>query len=279
MLEGPRPGDFDVTDMPYRRRADGGEPLLARVYRPHGPGPFPAVLEVHGGAWTKNDRTANEGLAEALAGQGIFVCSIDFRMPPEAAYPAAQEDINFAFRWLKSRADEFAFDAAKLGGLGTSSGGHQIVLAALCPKTPAYSALPGLDGVDASLAFVAAGWPICDPLGRFNAAKAKGMEGLVESHRQFWGTEAAMIDGSPQHILEEGRNQALPPALFIHGTRDNNVSHEMSLTFAKTYRRHGGDIDVHIYDDEPHAFIREHPEAANTLDAIGHIAAFIKQHG
>jgi len=270
---------FDVLDIPYRQRDKGGEPLLARIYRPHGPGLFSAVLEVHGGAWTKNDRTANEGLACALAGQGILVCSIDFRMPPEAGYPAPQNDINFAIRWLKSRASQFSIDPAKLGGLGTSSGGHQIMLTAICPEMPLYSTLPGPDGVDATLAFVATGWPICDPLGRYNYAKAQGKDGLVDSHNRFWGTEVEMIEGSPQHILDEGRNQALPPTLIVHGTKDSNVSHKMSLKYAETYSCLGGDIAVHVYEDEPHAFTKEHPDGANTQDAIAKIAAFVKQHG
>ncbi len=81
--------------------------LLARLYRPSGGGPFPAVLQVHGGAWVNKDRTDNDFIAKALAESGIFVASIDFRMPPEAPYPASLADINLATRWLKANAREF----------------------------------------------------------------------------------------------------------------------------------------------------------------------------
>ena len=53
--------------------------MLARLYRPGGKGPFPAALQVHGGAWTSKDRTDNDFIAKALAESGIFVASIDFR--------------------------------------------------------------------------------------------------------------------------------------------------------------------------------------------------------
>src|SRR5438034_8021329 len=91
-----------VEDVEYQRQ--GGRALLARLYRPAGAGPFPAVLQVHGGAWVNKDRTDNDFIAKALAESGILVASIDFRMPPDAPYPGSLADINLATRWLKHRA-------------------------------------------------------------------------------------------------------------------------------------------------------------------------------
>src|SRR5215475_9990208 len=50
----PKTHDFDVDDIEYLRHGD--KPLLARVYRPRGEGPFPALVECHGGAWCLSDR-------------------------------------------------------------------------------------------------------------------------------------------------------------------------------------------------------------------------------
>ena len=75
--------DVRVEDVEYQRQ--GGKAMLARVYRPSGTGPFPAALQVHGGAWVNKDRIDNDFMAKALAESGILVASIDFRMPPEAA--------------------------------------------------------------------------------------------------------------------------------------------------------------------------------------------------
>src|SRR5579863_2350694 len=124
-------GDIGIEDVEYLRH--GKEPLLARLYQPRGTGPSPAVVEVHGGAWTANDRTTNVAIHQALARAGVFVMAIDFRMPPAAKYPAALYDINFAIRWLKHHAREFNILPELVGGVGTSSGGHQIMLSALRP--------------------------------------------------------------------------------------------------------------------------------------------------
>jgi len=91
---------ISIEDVEYQRL--GGKPMLARLYRPNGAGPFPAAVQVHGGAWVNKDRTDNDFMARALAESGILVASIDFRMPPEAPYPASLADINLATRWLKA---------------------------------------------------------------------------------------------------------------------------------------------------------------------------------
>src|ERR1700689_2403455 len=144
--------DFRADDIEYQRH--NGQPLLARLYQPIGPGPFPAVLEVHGGAWTGGDRFNNVVIAEALAADGIVVMSIDFRMPPQARYPDTVADVNLGIRWLKANATKFNSRADLGGGLGSSSGGPLLLLNALRPHDPRYTKLP-LPGstADASLRF------------------------------------------------------------------------------------------------------------------------------
>ncbi|HUK42420.1 MAG TPA: hypothetical protein VLX11_15295, partial [Candidatus Acidoferrales bacterium] len=78
--------EVDVRDFPYQHLAN--KAWLARVYQPKGKGPFPGIIDVHGGAWHNGDRTNNGGIDQALAARGILVAAIDFRQPPEAGYPA-----------------------------------------------------------------------------------------------------------------------------------------------------------------------------------------------
>src|ERR1044071_1218441 len=130
----------ETRDLEYQR--NNAVPLLARLYRPVGSGPFPALIDVHGGAWASGDRLNNAPLDEALAKSGIVVLAIDFRMPPAHRYPASIADINFAIRWLKAHAEEFGSRRELVAALGTSSGGHQLLLAALKPDDPRYAALP-----------------------------------------------------------------------------------------------------------------------------------------
>src|ERR1700737_4355645 len=103
-----------TEDLEYHR--PGGPPLLARFYRPEGEAPFPAVLEVHGGAWTSGDRFNNVAIAEHLAAHGIAVLPIDFRMPPAARYPDTVADVNFGIRFLKAKAERLAARQGLGGG-------------------------------------------------------------------------------------------------------------------------------------------------------------------
>ena len=273
----PSSGGVTVADVAYQQV--DGQPMLARLYRPARP--VAALVEVHGGAWTSNDRLKNEPIVAPLAADGTLVMSIDFRMPPQAAYPASIADINLAVRWLKSRAAEFGIDAAKVGLLGTSSGGHQVLLAAVKPDDPRYGALPlpGGGAVDASVAYAVACWPIADPLDRYRMAQREGKANLVANHDAYWGSEAAMQDGSPQRIVESRSHAALPPIFIVHGTKDGNVRHTASERYAATYREAGGSAEVKIYEGQPHAFIGENVGHPDSMDAIARIAAFIRRHG
>jgi len=269
---------FHAEDIEYNR--PGGTPLLARLYRPEGKGPFAGVVEVHGGAWTSGDRFNNVSIAEDLAKAGTVVLSIDFRMPPVARYPETVADVNFGIRWFKARAAEFGCDPAKVGGLGTSSGGHLLLLNMLRPRDGRYGAQPVAgSAVDASLAFGIVCWPVADPLTRYRVMKEKGNDRLVGAHHQFWPSEADMEEGSPQHILDRGEAVATPPALIMQGTVDNNLTDDMASRLAASYRRAGGTIDLHMFPGQPHAFIPGAPTAPDSVRALGLIRDFVAKHG
>ena len=135
----PKTYEIDVADVEYLRH--GGKPLLARIFRPKGPGPFPIMADLHGGAWCNQDRTGDTVLCEAMARAGIIVAALDWRMPPDASYPGAQVDINYAVRWLKAKAAAWNGRGDKIGLVGISSGGHQAMLAAMRPADRRYAAL------------------------------------------------------------------------------------------------------------------------------------------
>jgi acetyl esterase len=252
--------EIEVRDIEYRRHADA--PLLARLYQPKGSGPFPALVDVHGGAWASGDRLNNAAIDEALAKSGIIVLAIDFRMPPEWRYPASIADINFATRWLKAHAGELGSRRALVAALGTSSGAHQLLLSALKPDDPRYAALPlpEAPGEDAGIPYLVLCWPVSDPLARYRMVKEKGNTRLVEAHDAYWSSEAEMAEGNPQLILERGEAATpLPPAIVVQGTADDNVTPDMADRFVASYRTRGGQIELHKFDGQPHTFIPRDP--------------------
>ena len=230
--------DIHVEDIEYLRHPSG--PLLARIYRPKEGKPRAALVSMHGGRWTRETRLTNTVIDEALARDGALVMALDIRMPPVAGYPDCLADINYAIRWLKVYARMLGVPDGRLGGMGTSSGGHQMTLSALRPRDPRYASIRGPDGVDASLAFLIAGWPVLDPLARYRMAKAQGNEEMLSAHHAYWPDEAAQAEGNPQMILDRGEPVELPPALVVQGTADVVLPDGMADKFAAAYRKAGG---------------------------------------
>src|SRR4051794_4669001 len=214
-------------DVEYRR--DGDTVFLARIYQPARTGPFPAMVAVHGGAWATKDWLQNEPSHQALAEGGLVVMAIQFRTSLDAPHPAAQQDINYATRWLKTHAAEFNASPEQVGGVGWSSGGHQIMLSAMRPEQ--YADIP-LDGsADARLAYVIMGWPVIDPLARYRLAQSRNNEELMGRHMAYFGSEAGMEEASPPHMLERGETVETPPVLLLQGSDDQSLPRMMAERF------------------------------------------------
>lgn len=262
-------------DIIYHR--PGGEALQARLYVPEGRGPFPGIIGVHGGRWCAEDRLTNAVIDRALADAGCLVMALDFRMPPAVKYPLPVADINFAIRWLRANAPALSVDPDCIGGLGTSSGGHQILLNALRPDDPVYRREhdTALHAIRADLAFVVACWPVSDPRARYVYARERAMDLHVRSHDAYWADEAEMDAGSPMRIVQDGKAERLPPLLLIQGSADVVLSPNMSERFAEAYRAAGGSVKLRTYADQPHTFITKDPEGASSRQALADICAFV----
>jgi acetyl esterase/lipase len=274
--------EIDIEDVEYLRHGD--QPLLARIYKPRGTGPFPLVIDLHGGAWCSKDRTSDAGTDEPLARSGVTVVSLDFRMPPQAGYPASLQDVNYAIRWCKSRAAELRTAPDRIGILGVSSGGHQAMLTALRPNDPRYGVLPlsSKSAVDASVRAVILCWPVIDPLGRYQYAK--GLKGgqhdkqavnWLKCHDQYWGSEAAMSEGNPTLALQRGEKTPLPPLIYLQGTADLAHPVENRERFIAHYRKAGGRVDLHLFEGVGEAFITTDPNSPASISAIGKIIEFV----
>ena len=244
--------DFKVEDVEYRR--DGDQSWLAMVYRPQGAGPFPALLDVHGGAWNNGSRKDNPAIAEGLAASGVVVVSIDFRMGGKAPYPSSLADINYATRWLKVHAADFNAAPATVGGLGVSSGGHLIMLSGMRPFDSRYTALPlaGAAGVDGTLAYVISCWGVLDPYGRYLMAQERGNKELMANHERYFLTAETMQECNLIRILQQGEKVELPPALLIQGTADEGVPKGMVENVASLYGAAGGEVELALFRDMPH---------------------------
>src|SRR5467141_1449586 len=164
--------DLKVSEVEFRRNSTG-RMLMARVYQPQGAGPFPTLLDLHGGAWNNKDRRAEEPMDRSIAASGVLVVAIDLTLAPEAPYPACVQDANFGVRWLKSKAASWNGDPSAIGIYGSSSGGHVAELLAMRPRDARYNAipLPEAPKLDATVAYVATRSPISDTYARYQQAE------------------------------------------------------------------------------------------------------------
>ena len=237
--------------------------LLAELYRPRNTADRlgRAVVMVHGGAWSMGDRLGMQHLAEAFARRGMSVFSLDFRDGRNGRHPCAVADIAAGIRYVRANAERLEVDADHIGLVGSSSGGHLVLIAGIQPDVDAHRGTPfAVDGafqdaaVSARTSYVVALWPVSDPLFRFHYAQAVGREELVAGHRSYYRDERHMAQASVQRTLTAGEAQALPPVAVVQPGADANVPQEMTLQLVRAWQRAGGVLNYLFYPGLPHGF-------------------------
>lgn len=252
---------FTTEDIEYLRHGDLA--LKLRVYKPNGAGPFPAVIDLHGGAWSSSTLESCKVRDEVLASKGVVAIGLDFRDGAHG-YPSALVDINYAIRWAKANAAKLNTRPDWISLSGQSSGGHLAMLVAMRPTDARYAAIAlpaGSPAVDASVRSICMTWPVINPRSRYYhllRARAAGTipeqyKDIAERQTTFWKNDANMIDGNPMLLLEKGEKVNLPPTLwvqsrpdFMHDYRDNESPVDLNEPerFVANYRKAGGQIDI-----------------------------------
>lgn len=263
----------------------GDRPLTVRLIRPEGAGPFPAILDLHGGCWCKGGPGECGTRGEVFARAGMASAALDFRQADDR-YPSSLEDINYALRWLKAHAAELRLDPARIAILGQSSGGHLAMLVAMRPSDPRYGTLPlDASGVDANVRCVGMMWPVINPLSRYRRVvglRAAGdppawVADLPERHDTYWVSEENMEEANPMLALERDEGVEITPAIWFQGTPDpvhdyRDPDSPLDLNeperFAENYRQAGGAIEI------------VHVEQANRSDPalLGPLVDFFARH-
>jgi len=248
--------EIEVFDTEFRRTAKGRQ-LMARVYQPKGTGPFPTVLDLHGGAWNNKDRFANEPMDRAVAASGVLVVAIDMTLAPEAPYPASIQDANYGVRWLKWKAPAWNGDPATIGIIGSSTGGYVGELLVMRPRDPRYNAirLPEAPNLDASVSYLVSRSPISDPWARFQHAEKRQREHMVKNSKTYFVPWETIHEGNPQEILERREPVSLRPLLILQGALDDNVLPAFQEKFAAAYRAAGGECRVEVFADCDHEWV------------------------
>lgn len=187
-------------------------PLAADIYRPHGTGPFPGILVVHGGAWRMGARADLAVIARKFAEKGYTAVAIDYRLAPANKFPAQIYDCQAAVRWMRAHAHELKIDPARIGGFGYSAGGHLVaLLGTIDDKELREPGLPA--GAPSSrLQVVVAGGAPCDF--QVLPGSSERIAFWIGGTRDQFPTEYRKA--SPAAFITEDD----PPMYFFHGEQD-----------------------------------------------------------
>lgn len=242
--------EFEVE---YRRNPQG-RALMAHVYQPQGAGPFPVMVDLHGGAWNAKDRMAEQPMNRAVAQSGVLVVAIDLTLASQAPYPASVQDANYGVRWVKTRAAGWNGDATTLGLYGSSSGGHVAELLVLRPDDARYNAipLPSAPNVNARVAYMAARSPISNTWGRYQNAEDKKRARMMNNNKAYFMPWDSIHEANPQEILERHEKVGMVPMLIMQGLLDDNMLPRLQEQFVASLKSAGADVSFTEFEGSVH---------------------------
>jgi acetyl esterase/lipase len=246
--------ELEVVEVEMRPNSVG-RMLMARIYQPKGAGPFPTVLDLHGGAWNAKDRRAEEPMDRAIAASGALVVAIDLTLATEAPYPACVQDANYAVRWLKTHAAKWHGDPSMVGIYGSSSGGHVGELLAMRPRDKRYNAVPLAGSADATIGYVAMRSPISDPFARFQNAEKLERAPMMQNHTNFFKPWDTIHESNPLEILQRREPITKVPLLIMQGALDDNMLPAIQEKFVAAYKAAGGDCQYEVFEGSPHEWV------------------------
>ncbi len=230
-----------LPDIPY---ADRSPAQKLDIYWPadHA-APYPVIVHIHGGAFMAGDKGDTQlGPTLQALDRGYAVVSINYRMSGEATFPALIHDTKAAIRWVRAHADEHGFDPARVAVWGGSAGGYLALMAGVSDGIDELDDLSlGNPEHSSAVQAVVAWFPPTNFLLMDAQLEASGFIQTPASAHSGPESPESLILGEqitriPELVLvanpETYVRHALPPFLIQHGTADDTVPYQQSLTFA-----------------------------------------------
>ena len=227
-------------------RAGGAIPL--RVYTPQGSGPFPLIVFFHGSGFVVCSLDSHDAMCRNLCGgSGAVVVSVDYRLAPEAKFPAAADDCLLATRWAAEHAAELGADASRIVVAGDSAGGNLATVTAIRVRDEGGPKLAGQLLI----------YPVTDYHSPGTASYSENAEGYGLSRAGmawFWHhyladpKDAMHPHASPIRADLKG----LPPALVF--TAEYDVLRDEGEDYAHKLREAGVDVRLQRWEGMNHGF-------------------------
>lgn len=198
---------------------------------------FPTLVWFHGGGLTAGQKDNKETvpIAQVYARAGIAVASVNYRLSPQATYPAYIEDGAAAAAWIKKHIADYGGDASRVFIGGHSAGGY---LALMVGLDPTYLAAHGLKFRDFAGLVPVAG----QTLTHYTIRVERGLP------------KSTIIadEGAPLH---HARKDA-PPMLILYAEKDMAMRAEENLLLAAALRAAGHKrVQIHCIKGRNHGTV------------------------
>ncbi len=226
------------------------------------------LVQIHGGCYALNPGQAALPEAMLIAAIGHFkVIAVDYRMPPEAYFPAALDDAMKV--WKAATKME---SPKRMALIGTSAGGALVLEMALQAKQ---------DGV-AMPAAIASGTPMSDVTKTGDSFQTNALvdnvlvspDGFCDAAASFYANGHDLHD--PMLSPVYGDMHGFPPTILTTGTRDLLLSNTVRVH--RKLREAHIDAALHVYEGQSHAYFGRDDRIPETREAFGEIAAFFDKH-
>jgi acetyl esterase/lipase len=207
-----------------------------------GSGPFPVVINIHGGGFKFGDKSMlSETTGKALLNAGYAVASIDYRLSGEAQFPAAVQDAKAAVRFLRVNAAQYNLNPDKIAVFGQSAGGNIAAMVGVTGNISDYDdASLGNAGVSSQVQAVINQYGPTDFLQMDDQAKAQGCSASDQKHNDAGSFESAYIGAAIQTVPDQVQKSNpityistdTPPFLIQKGDQDCTVPVENTKMLA-----------------------------------------------
>ncbi|CAN5498390.1 alpha/beta hydrolase [soil metagenome] len=196
------------------------------VYQQPGARKAPVIVYFHGGAWWKNARPKSAASFQSLLRMGFSLVTVDYRLTGIAPAPAAIQDARCSLAWVKKNAARYNFDLNNVIVFGTSSGGHQALMAGMLPASNDIDLPECKDQPHISAILDFYGISDVTPL------LADGMT-LKSSSTRWIGSGPGQMKLAAQMSPITYVRPGLPPTFIVHGDADPVVPYEQSTQLRK----------------------------------------------
>ena len=118
----------NVVYTTHKNTPYGDRDMHVDIFRPDNNEVYPALIMIHGGGWNSGDKSLQVPMAQQIAAKGYVTIPVEYRMTPEAKYPAALHDIKTVVRWARANASKYGIDPDKIAVSGCSAGAQLATL-------------------------------------------------------------------------------------------------------------------------------------------------------